>query len=460
MLPIVFAASSSPRSYTTSFAGTENPISEKGNWVNGKSVGLDWSDVASSPGLASGTQTGTVGQDQSVALLAGTWASDQTIQAKVHSVNQNDGVYEEVGVVLRGTLAAHNFTGYEVKFRCLKSGAAYAKIIRRNGTLGSMAVLKSATGAQYGVAEGDVVKATAVGNVITAYINGTQVLQVKDGTFTSGAPGMSVNLQGATGLNGDYGFASLTATESSAKTATTSTTSTATTATATAAATTTWKYSTNFPATENPISEGGHWINGLTAGIDWENVRTTPGFAFGTETGSVNYNDSTALLTGTWGPDQTVQATVRSVNPNSNIFEEVELRLRSNLSAHSATGYEINFRCLKTSQAYAQIVRWNGALGSFTYLDARDGSQYGVASGDVVKATIVGNVITAYINGNQILQVTDSKFSSGKPGIGFYNQGGTSSTNADYGFTNFMASDGTSGSSAPAAPTNLSATPH
>ena len=92
-------------------------------------------------------------------------------------------------------------------------------------------------------------------------------------------------------------------------------------------------YTTNFPLTENPISEGGKWINGKTVGIDWANVSTTPGLAIGRQSSSIKYDDATALLTGTWGPDQSVTATVHTVNQNSNIFEEVELRLRSSLSA-------------------------------------------------------------------------------------------------------------------------------
>src|SRR5271157_2606883 len=79
-------------------------------------------------------------------------------------------------------------------------------------------------------------------------------------------------------------------------------------------------YITNFTRTENPISEGGIWLNGQTDGLDWTDVRTTPGFAFGTEMGGnrpdpQKYDDSTAVLKGTWGPNQTAQATVRSVNP-------------------------------------------------------------------------------------------------------------------------------------------------
>jgi len=204
-------------------------------------------------------------------------------------------------------------------------------------------------------------------------------------------------------------------------------------------------YTTTFPLTENPISEGGNWINGQTAGLDWANVRTTPGFAFGVQSGAVRtvpekYDDSTALLAGTWGPNQTAQATVRTANQNDKIWEEVELRLRSTLSAHRATGYEIFFRCSKTGKAYTQIVRWNGPLGDFTYLNTAEGSHYGVTNGDVVKATIVGNVITAYINGVQVLQATDNTYKDGSPGMGFYIEG-TTGVNSDYGFTSFEATD-------------------
>ena len=35
-------------------------------------------------------------------------------------------------------------------------------------------------------------------------------------------------------------------------------------------------YTTNFSGAENPISEGGRWLNGQTDGLDWTDVRTTP----------------------------------------------------------------------------------------------------------------------------------------------------------------------------------------
>lgn len=204
-------------------------------------------------------------------------------------------------------------------------------------------------------------------------------------------------------------------------------------------------YATNFSRVENPISEGGHWLNGKADGLDWADVRTTRGLAFGTELGVVKtapgeYDDSAALLTGSWGPNQTAEATVHTVNQNNKIWEEVELRLRSTLSPHRATGYEINFRCSKAENAYSEIVRWNGPLGSFTYVKQAQGSRYGVANGDVVKATMVGNVITTYRNGVQMLQATDNTFTRGSPGIGFFIAGATG-VDGDYGFSSFRATD-------------------
>src|SRR5258706_5215162 len=40
-------------------------------------------------------------------------------------------------------------------------------------------------------------------------------------------------------------------------------------------------YSTRFLADEDPISEGGIWLNGRKDGIDWANIRTKNGLAHG-----------------------------------------------------------------------------------------------------------------------------------------------------------------------------------
>jgi len=215
-------------------------------------------------------------------------------------------------------------------------------------------------------------------------------------------------------------------------------------------------YTTNFDSTQNPISEGGVWLNGKTVGLDWYDIATSSGIAHGTNT-VATYSDPTAILKGTWSADQTAQATVYSVNPTNSVYQEVELRLRSTMTAHSSRGYEVFFRCLKTAEAYTQIVKWNGALADFTYIASNTGAQYGVANGDVVKATIVGNVITAYINGVLKAQATDNTYSTGNPGIGF--NYGCNGTYNDFGFTSYTVTAGGTGNDAnllPASPRRFS----
>jgi hypothetical protein len=219
-------------------------------------------------------------------------------------------------------------------------------------------------------------------------------------------------------------------------------------------------YSTNFPATENPILESGMWLNGGANGIKWTNIRTQNGMAIGTmpgnASGAAEYADSTAVLSGSWGPDQTVNATVVVPSPSSgtNVFEEVELRLRTAITANSITGYECNYS-VTASGNYVQIVRWNGALGSWTLLDGRT---LHVKNGDIISASAKGNKITTYVNGSAVFSVTDSTYSSGNPGIGFFLEGATD-LNANFGLTNFTASDGVSPTPTPVPTPTPSPTP-
>jgi len=205
-------------------------------------------------------------------------------------------------------------------------------------------------------------------------------------------------------------------------------------------------HTTSFPNAENPISEGDKWVNGRADGVDWFDVKTTPGKAYGNRS-TGNYTDPTAILKGSWDPDQTVSARVFCTKPTSKYYQEVEIRLRSTMTAHSCTGYEIFWRCLTDSNGYTQVVRWNGAVGDFTYIDKRHtGVGYGVADGDTVSASIVGNLISVYRNGALIFTTSDSTYRDGSPGMGF--NYGVGTTNTDFGFTSFTATDtGTLGES-------------
>ena len=193
-------------------------------------------------------------------------------------------------------------------------------------------------------------------------------------------------------------------------------------------------YTTSFPSSEKVLSDGGRWISGQTVGVDWGYVSTTPGYATGTA-GPKRFADSVALLQGNWGPNQTAEAVVRKVSVDG--WPEVSLRLRSSLSEHNCTGYEIS-DSLRDQDPYLIIVRWNGPVADFTYLLNIKGEKYRVVTGDVMKATIVGNLITAYKNGVEIGQAKDDTYPNGLPGFGF-NEG----RNGDYGITRFSAASGT-----------------
>jgi hypothetical protein len=218
-------------------------------------------------------------------------------------------------------------------------------------------------------------------------------------------------------------------------------------------------YSTTFPATENPLSEGGRWINGQSVGIDWKNCRSTPGLAFGTQSGAQPppYDDSTCVLSGNWGRVQTVDATV-VVPANPIDSQEVEIRLLTTITPHRHTGYEILFSV--TSNTYIDIVRWDTLQGPST-LDEFHYVVQGVRgpqlrTGNRIRATVDANgVIRAYLDtgsGYQLMaQGTDTTYTTGSPGMGFYMRG--SGNNATFGFSSFSAFDG--GNPVPAAPANL-----
>jgi len=217
-------------------------------------------------------------------------------------------------------------------------------------------------------------------------------------------------------------------------------------------------YSTQFERSESPISENGMWLNGRKDGVDWCDVITRSGEAFGevsrmaaaerrTEQATLgagtgasdlpegDYDDPTAVLSGEWGRNQLARATVFSRNPTDEYFQEVEIRLRSSITPHSCTGYEVFFRCLKTDAGYAEIVRWNGPIGAFTSLKKLIGPQFGVRDGDVIEASILGDEIKGYINGVEVISATDDRYATGSPGIGFNFFVGN--TNVDHGLRSF-----------------------
>lgn len=202
------------------------------------------------------------------------------------------------------------------------------------------------------------------------------------------------------------------------------------------------QYSTTFDGDENPLSEGGKWIND---GLDWTTIRKAGGLAYGTQTGTgkgiYRYDDSYAHLKG-FPPDQEAWGQVQIAKPDPSCHQECEILLRWTSAPHRATGYECFARCVSDGSSYVQIVRWEGPLGKFTYLADKRGTDYGLKNGDILKASIVGNVITVSINGVEKAQVKDDTYKTGNPGIGAFlscDGGHGTGSNRDFGFKNFTA---------------------
>lgn len=197
------------------------------------------------------------------------------------------------------------------------------------------------------------------------------------------------------------------------------------------------QYTTNFPLSENPISESGKWIVPSAQGLGnlWGDVQTSPGLAYGVSE-PTQFGDPTAKLTGTWGADQTIVATVSVPGTITGACcHEVEALARVTYGTNSITGYE-GYCSVMSSDPYCHIARWNGPNGSYCNLDSSPPSIY-LTTGDVLRFTVTGTsmvTLTLYVNGIEELQVTDTgsgtcpgggsgaagPFASGNPGIGFY----------------------------------------
>ena len=201
-------------------------------------------------------------------------------------------------------------------------------------------------------------------------------------------------------------------------------------------------YSTTFSVDENPLRDNGAWAKqGGADGLNWNDVVTSGGFAFGPKGGIGGATDSIACLSG-FPPNQWASAVIHKAAGTTNYFE-VEILLRWQISAHNARGYEIN---LSHDGAYSQVVRWNGAQESFDFVLGNFNNQAAPADGDVLYAQIVGNIITVRLN-NKLVGTADvssiggTVWNDGNPGIGFFRgEPALSSLNANlYGFTSYSA---------------------
>jgi hypothetical protein len=204
------------QTYTTNFEGEENPLSENGKWSPN---GSDWTSIRKKDGLAFSTETGTnhgpAQYDDSNACLSG-FPPNQEAWGEVVIAKPDSSCNQEVEILLRWTISEHSTTGYECMGRCISGRSSYLEIVRWEGPLGKFTYLaEQKKGADSGLKNGDILKASAVGNVITLYVNGVEKLRAVDDTFKTGNPGIGAYLHcgSSKGIksNADFGFKNFTA---------------------------------------------------------------------------------------------------------------------------------------------------------------------------------------------------------------------------------------------------------
>jgi hypothetical protein len=199
-------------------------------------------------------------------------------------------------------------------------------------------------------------------------------------------------------------------------------------------------YSTNFDTTENPLSEGGVWVNTSTF---WGKFQTTGGAAYGTQYSPTDYDDNLAILQGMgFARRQRVTVVVAlddAAAAGWSVAHEVEIHLHGKFVGNTYRGYEL-MRGLGSS---ANIGRWNGDPNAVDIIETYNNPVATLSNGDVLVAQIDE---TGYMwmtqNGVLILEATDTTFIDGDPGIGTFNRTVTPDGSVSkHGFQSFTATD-------------------
>ena len=217
----VVTAGCSPasHSYTTAFPATENPIAQGCQWQGGaQSPALDWTNIQTTPAFAFGTEAAThANLDDSTAMLLGTWGAPQEIWGVVVAPTAAN-TDKELELRTRLTMASHSITGYEWQMTSFQSTTSGCDIglQRWNGPINNFTAVTCThllTGAGVCLHTSDVVRATSIGNTHDLYINGVHAENCSDSTDTTGSPGIGTFIGSGAGLSNDFGFSSITATD-------------------------------------------------------------------------------------------------------------------------------------------------------------------------------------------------------------------------------------------------------
>lgn len=181
-------------------------------------------------------------------------------------------------------------------------------------------------------------------------------------------------------------------------------------------------YSTTWPLTESPVSEGGVWRSGIDN--DLTPMVSAGGLAFGTQDNDLTgYADSYALYTG-FGvvTDMEVETTVRLASGYSPAnTHEVENLLRGTDFASSRLWHETLWN---TGGGFSPVYL-NGEANNFTEMTTSLNNTTTPFDGARFRSRIVGNVIRCYIDDVEKVTCSDAliaNITSGWPGIACFSR--------------------------------------
>jgi len=198
-------------SYSTTFPATENPLVGDGLWLQGQTVGLDWTNTRTTTNKVFGTQsegshgTGQPGgyNDSATARQARTgrvWSPNQDVRGRIYITSRSGwSGFHEVELHARVQMSANSIKLYEAIFS-VTGGTTYYEIVMWNGPLGDDSgdfTFLAHTDAA-GVDDGTYVRFTAIGPSLALYTStdgvswGTAKATATDSTLITGLPGFGM----------------------------------------------------------------------------------------------------------------------------------------------------------------------------------------------------------------------------------------------------------------------------
>ena len=192
-------------------------------------------------------------------------------------------------------------------------------------------------------------------------------------------------------------------------------------------------FTDTFASTQNPYTGQGSGLGGASFFGDWGDMQTASGHCYGTTFSDVDYDDSLTVWD-TGSADHYVEAVIWRSSPSYNpgVSHEAQLIVRAGGSAGTLELLEILFAHDGTN---IQLVRWNGDLNDVDVLSWDSGGNMGRVpeDGDVVRAEIIGNELTVYLNDVEVASVTLADH-AGNTMAGIMCFARTGATLANYGF--------------------------